>query len=81
MKRLAPGLVEAGYLITGGTVLLYAQQTRDTLETEWLDQIRRLRGRPVDAIVAVTLNRSSATSAFDTDDLAQQLARHARALR
>ncbi|MCM2484007.1 type VI secretion protein VasK, partial [Burkholderia glumae] len=31
VKRLAPGLVEAGYLITGDAVLLYAQQTRDTL--------------------------------------------------
>ncbi|MEX3671718.1 ImcF-related family protein [Paraburkholderia phenoliruptrix] len=82
VKHLAPGLVEAGYLITSGTVLLYAQQIRDTLETEWLDQIRRLRGRrAVDAIVAVTRNRSSATAPFDTDDLAQRLARHARALR
>ncbi|KVX96618.1 ImcF-related family protein [Burkholderia ubonensis] len=82
VKRLAPGLVEAGYLITGDTVLLYARQTRDTLETDWLDQIRRLRrGRPVDAIVAVTRNRSSATTPFDTDELAQRLARHARALR
>ncbi|WP_088503518.1 ImcF-related family protein [Burkholderia ubonensis] len=82
VKRLAPGLVEAGYLITGDTVLLYARQTRDTLETDWLDQIRRLRRRrPVDAIVAVTRNRSSATTPFDTDELAQRLARHARALR
>ncbi|MGF6853900.1 ImcF-related family protein [Paraburkholderia sp. CI3] len=82
VKRLAPGLVEAGYLITGDTVLLYARQTRDTLETEWLDQIRRLRRRrPVDAIVAVTRNRGSATAPFGTDELAQRLARHARALR
>ncbi|ACR30693.1 ImcF-related family protein [Burkholderia glumae] len=82
VKRLAPGLVEAGYLITGDAVLLYAQQTRDTLETDWLDQIRRLRRRrPVDAIVVVTCNRSSANAPFDTDALAQQLARHARALR
>ncbi|MEX3693410.1 ImcF-related family protein [Paraburkholderia sp. BR14263] len=82
VKRLAPGLVDAGYLITGDTILLYARQTRDTLETEWLDQIRRLRRRrPVDAIVAVTRNRSSANTPFDTDDLAQRLARHARALR
>ncbi|KGC70118.1 intracellular multiplication and macrophage-killing family protein [Burkholderia pseudomallei] len=82
VKRLAPGLVEAGYLITSGTVLLYARQTRDTLETEWLDQIRRLRRRcPVDAIVAVTRNRSSASTPFDADDLVQRLARHARTLR
>ncbi|AXF22848.1 type VI secretion protein VasK [Burkholderia pyrrocinia] len=82
VRRLAPGLVDTGYLITGDTVLLYARQTRDTLETEWLDQIRRLRRRrPVDAIVAVTRNRSSANTPFDTDDLAQRLARHARALR
>ncbi|KVV19880.1 type VI secretion protein VasK [Burkholderia multivorans] len=82
VKRLAPGLVEAGYLITGDTVLLYAKQTRDTLETEWLDEIRRLRRRrPVDAIVVVTRNRSSANAPFDADKLSQRLARHARALR
>ncbi|KWO51309.1 ImcF-related family protein [Burkholderia territorii] len=82
VKRVAPGLVEAGYLITGNTVLLYARQTRDTLETEWLDQIRRLRRRrPVDAIVVVTRNRSSANAPFDADNLSQRLARHARALR
>ncbi|MGU7770287.1 ImcF-related family protein [Burkholderia sp. MR1-5-21] len=82
VKRLAPGLVDTGYLITGDTILLYARQTRDTLETEWLDQIRRLRRRrPVDAIVAVTRNRSSANTPFETDGLAQRLARHARALR
>ncbi|MGF6964862.1 type VI secretion system protein ImpL [Paraburkholderia sp. WC7.3g] len=82
VKRLAPGLVDAGYLITGDTVLLYARQTRDTLETEWLDQIRRLRRRrPVDAIVAVTRNRGLATAPFGTDELAQRLARHSRALR
>lgn len=82
VKRLAPGLVDAGYLITGDTVLLYAKQTRDTLDDEWLDQIRRLRRRrPVDAIVAVTRNRNSVEASFDTDNLSQRLARHARALR
>jgi type VI secretion system protein ImpL len=81
VKRLAPGLVDDGYLITGDTVLLYATQTRDTLETGWLDQIRRLRRRrPVDAIVALTRNRGSHTAPFDIDDLSQRLARHARAL-
>ncbi|KML60492.1 type VI secretion protein VasK [Burkholderia cepacia] len=82
VKRLAPGLIDRGYLITGDTILLYARQTRDTLETEWLDQIRRLRRRrPIDAIVAVTRNRSSANTPFDTDELAQRLARYPRALR
>ncbi|MCX5545767.1 type VI secretion protein VasK, partial [Paraburkholderia sp. CNPSo 3076] len=82
VKRLAPGLVDTGYLITGDTVLLYAKQTTDKLDTDWLDQIRRLRSRrPIDAIVAVTRNRTSARSAFDADELAQRLARHARALR
>ncbi|MBR8299563.1 type VI secretion protein VasK [Burkholderia dolosa] len=82
VKRLVPGLVETGYLLTSGTVLLYARQTRDALETKWLDQIRRLRrGRPVDAIVAITRNRSSAAAPFDADQLGQRLARIARALR
>ncbi|MEM5447584.1 ImcF-related family protein [Paraburkholderia guartelaensis] len=82
VKRLAPGLVATGYLITSDTVLLYAKQTTDRLDTDWLNQIRRLRyRRPIDAIVAVTRNRTSARAAFDADELAQRLARHARALR
>jgi type VI secretion system protein ImpL len=83
VKRLAPGLVENGYAITGEAVLLYAKQASTTLDTTWLTQIRRLRRRrPIDAIVAVTRNRStSASSPFDADALAQRLARHARALR
>ena len=82
VKRLAPGLTDTGYALTGNAVLLYAKQTGSTLDTAWLEQIRRLRRRrPVDAIVAVTRNRNSASSAFDTDELSQRLARHARALR
>ena len=82
VKRLAPGLADAGYVITGDAVLLYAKQTSSTLDTEWLDQIRRLRRRrPIDAIVAVTRNRSPGKPSFDSDGLAQRLARHARALR
>lgn len=82
VKRIAPGLTDAGYAITGDTVLLYAKQTTDKLNTEWLDQIRRLRKRrPVDAIVAVARNRNSANAPFDAEGAAQRLARHARALR
>ncbi|WP_322062867.1 ImcF-related family protein [Paraburkholderia sp. J63] len=82
VKRLAPGLTDTGYALTGDAVLLYAKQTGTTLDTAWLEQIRRLRRRrPVDAIVAVTRNRNSASSAFDTEELSQRLARHARALR
>lgn len=81
VKRLAPTLVDTGYAITDNVVLLYATQTSSTLDTEWLDQIRRLRRRrPIDAIVAVIPNRSSGNSPFDADGLAQRLARHARAL-
>ncbi|MDR8729181.1 ImcF-related family protein [Burkholderia pseudomultivorans] len=82
VKRVAPGLVEAGYLLIGDAVLLYARQTRDTLDTDWLDQIRRLRRRrPVDAIVVLMRNRSLANAPADADNLSQRLARHARALR
>ncbi|WP_080439088.1 ImcF-related family protein [Burkholderia ubonensis] len=82
VRRLAPGMVETGYAITGDVVLLYARQMSDALDTEWLDQIRRLRrGRPIDAIAAVTRNRRTAGGSFDADELAQRLARHARALR
>lgn len=81
VKRIAPGLIDTGYAITGDTVLLYAKQTTDKLESEWLDQIRRLRRRrPVDAIVAVTRTRSSANAPFDAEGTAQRLVRHARAL-
>ncbi|OLL28233.1 type VI secretion protein VasK [Burkholderia sp. SRS-W-2-2016] len=82
VKRLAPGLTDTGYTIAGDTVLLYAKQTTDKLETEWLSGIRRLRRRrPIDAIVAVTDNRISGKAPFDTDALARRLARHAKALR
>ncbi|RQR67608.1 type VI secretion protein VasK [Burkholderia sp. Bp9126] len=82
VKRLVPGLVDTGYVITGDAILLYARQTGDALDTEWLDQIRRLRcRRPVDAIVAAVRNRSSDNASFDTDELARRLAIHARALR
>ncbi|HDR8973198.1 ImcF-related family protein [Burkholderia vietnamiensis] len=82
IKRLAPDLVDTGYAITGNAILLYAKQTSDMLDTDWLNQIRRLRRRrPVDAVVAVTRNSSSSNSQFDADSLAQRLARHARALR
>jgi len=87
VKRLAPGLTDTGYAITSNTVLLHAKQTRDRMETDWLDQIRRLRRRrPVDAIVAVVRHRGSGkdgmeNASFDTDDVSHRLARHARALR
>ncbi|MGZ2749426.1 ImcF-related family protein [Burkholderia stagnalis] len=82
VKRLVPSLVDTGYAITGDTVLLYAKQTSDTLDAQWLNQIRRLRRRrPIDAIVTVTRNRNSANSPFDVDNLSQRLARHTRALR
>lgn len=81
IDRQAPGLVDAGYLIASDMILLYARQARDTLDTEWLTHLRRLRPRrPIDAIVAVAHHRPSATAPFDTDALGRQLARHARAL-
>ncbi|VWC54365.1 ImcF-related family protein [Burkholderia lata] len=82
VKRLAPELAEIGYVVFGNTVVLHANQIRDQLDTEWLDRVRRMRRRrPVDAIVAVTRNRSATNTAFDTDELAARLASHARTLR
>ena len=81
VRRLAPGLADTGYAILGNTVVLYARQIDDKLDTEWLDQIRRLRRRrPIDAIVAITRHRSSGDASFDVDELAARLARHARML-
>ncbi|WP_233410098.1 ImcF-related family protein [Burkholderia anthina] len=82
VRRLAPGLADTGYAILGNTVMLYARQIDDKLDTEWLDRLRRLRRRrPIDAIVAVTRHRSSVDTSYDVDELAVRLARHARALR
>ncbi|UEP38490.1 type VI secretion protein VasK [Burkholderia ambifaria] len=82
VRRLAPGLADTGYALLGNTVVLYARQIDDKLDTEWLDRIRHLRRRrPVDAIVAITRHRSSSDASFDVDALAARLARHARALR
>ncbi|RDK01846.1 ImcF-related family protein [Paraburkholderia lacunae] len=82
VKRLAPGLVRSGYTISGNTVLLYAKQTGDQLDTSWLDQIRRLRRRrPVDAVVAVVRTHTSGNRPFDAERTAQRLVRHTRALR
>lgn len=82
IRRLAPGLADTGYAILGNTVMLYARQIDDKLDTEWLDRIRRLRRRrPIDAIVTVTRQRSSMDASIEVDELAARLARHARALR
>lgn len=82
VKRLAPGLVRSGYTISGDTILLYAKQINDQLDTAWLDQIRRLRRRrPVDAIVAVVRTHTSGNRPFDAESTAQLLVRHTRALR
>lgn len=82
VNRLVPGLPDAGYWVDGSTVLLYARSTRDTLDTAWLEQIRRLRRRrPVDAVVAVVRDRGRGNAPFDVDGVALRLARHARALR
>ena len=81
VSRLAPVLVDSGYVVSGNTVLLYTKQAGAAIDTEWLTHIRRLRRRrPIDAIVAVAHHRPSATAPFDTDALGRQLARHARAL-
>ncbi|MCA7971892.1 type VI secretion protein VasK [Burkholderia sp. AU39826] len=82
VKRLAPGLADTGYAITGDAVLLYAKQTSNALDTGWLDHVRGMRRRrPVDAIVAVERNGSSGGSPCDADDPSQRLMRYTRALR
>ncbi|WP_321839145.1 ImcF-related family protein [Paraburkholderia bannensis] len=81
VNRIAPGLAETGFAFTGDTVLLHAKQTNSALDTEWLDQIRRLRKRrPVDAIVAVARIGNSTKASSEADTIAQRLSRHARAL-
>ncbi|MBY4765911.1 ImcF-related family protein [Burkholderia ambifaria] len=82
VDRLAPGLADAGYVVCGDTILIYARQAGNALDTGWLDQIRRMRrSRPVDAVVALMRNRASSRAPFDADELSQRLARQARALR
>lgn len=93
--RMTPGLIESGFVVSASTVLLYARQSGDVLDTNWLEQIRAMRrARPVDAIVAIEQSTAQAgaklsdtqlsaqsTSPFDGQAIAQKLARHARALR
>jgi len=82
VERLAPGLTRSGYLIAGDTVLLYARQTNEKLNTTWLDQIRSLRRRrPVDAFVVVTQAGASSNHLFGAEHTARRLVRHARVLR
>ncbi|BAO91680.1 uncharacterized protein BRPE67_DCDS05250 (plasmid) [Caballeronia cordobensis] len=95
VERMTPGLIESGFVVSASTVLLYARQSGDVLDTNWLEQIRAMRrGRPVDAMVAIeqsgaqsgpklpgTQLSAQSTSPFDGQAIAQKLARHARALR
>jgi type VI secretion system protein ImpL len=82
IKRLSPDLAQNGFRISGDTVLLYAKQVGDQVDTTWLDQIRHLRRRrPIDAMVAVVRTAATANQPFDAGLTAQLLARNARALR
>ncbi|VWD04697.1 type VI secretion protein VasK [Burkholderia lata] len=82
VRRLIPDLVDTGYVVSDGVVLLYAKHEKSVLDTEWLDQIRRFRRRrPIDAVVVVTRNCSSGSSTFDSEKITQRLARIARTLR
>jgi type VI secretion system protein ImpL len=81
IKRLAPGLAKNGYELTSGAVLIYGRQTSNSIDSDWLDQIRRLRRRrPVDAVIAVTGGGQTEKAAFDPEELAQRLVRQSRAL-
>ena len=82
IERLSPDLAQNGFTISGDTVLLYAKQVGDQVDTTWLDQIRHLRRRrPIDAMVAVVRTAATANQPFDAGLTAQLLARNARALR
>jgi len=81
VERLAPGLTESGYAITGDTILLYASETGDRVDPVWLEQIRRLRRRrPVDAVVALGRTQSANKQSFDIERTSRRLLQHARAL-
>jgi type VI secretion system protein ImpL len=82
VKRLVPGLVQNGYTISGDTVLLYARQTSNTRDTDWLEQVLRFRRRrPADAIVAVVRAQTTGKQRFDGETIAQCLVQHVRAMR
>nr|WP_246641889.1 ImcF-related family protein [Paraburkholderia edwinii] len=82
IELLAPNLAVDGYAVTANAVLLYAKQIGGTLDTGRLKQIRRMRWRrPVDAIISVTRDSTASNVPEESDDIAQRLARHARALR
>ncbi|KAK42407.1 type VI secretion protein VasK, partial [Caballeronia jiangsuensis] len=82
VKSVVPGLVDAGYVIAGDTVLIHAKQNRENLDAGWLRQIRQLRRRrPIDAIAALTHTSPTFGDAANGEILAQTLTRHARTLR
>ncbi|MFP2238261.1 ImcF-related family protein [Pseudescherichia vulneris] len=58
IEQLAPGLAKDYWLEDGGTVLLWGGSADAAPEADWMSALRKLRRRPVDALVWVT-------SAFD----------------
>jgi type VI secretion system protein ImpL len=68
VERMTPGLIESGFLVSDSTVLLYARQSGDSLDTNWLEQIRAMRrGRPIDAMVALEQSIAQSGARFPAD--------------
>nr|WP_231617171.1 ImcF-related family protein [Erwinia sorbitola] len=84
VEGLAPGLSTQQWLEDSGTLLLWGGSTSSAPDSQWLHALRRLRRRPVDALVWVNRAFSSAgklgfqpaessLSADDMDKLAHHL--------
>ncbi|WP_380180842.1 ImcF-related family protein [Kalamiella sp. sgz302252] len=69
VERLVPGLVENRWREEAGTVLLWGDAAPANTATEWLRSLRKLRRRPVDALVWVTsaLTMSETLHSLDGD--------------
>lgn len=74
VDSVVPGLPDAGYMIIGNVVLLYARRSGDQLDATWFEQIRRVRRRrPADAMIFVVQTRDVAEGLLERDPFAHRL--------
>ncbi|WP_150563826.1 ImcF-related family protein [Pandoraea cepalis] len=81
VERLSPALTSVGFALTPEAVLLYIPSKVDAEDQDSLTKIRRLRRRPVDAVVALTGDAVTTAPLIPPHELAQTLSRIGRALR
>ncbi|WP_250481837.1 ImcF-related family protein [Caballeronia sp. NCTM5] len=82
VERLVPGLPATGWHLVDDALLLSGSQSDGQPDINWLNGLRKLRGRrAIDAIVEVTNTQDLIDNPFDAETVGQRLTRHARVLR